>query len=183
MRAALEGRISPKRIVLSAPMIDLPMGGIKRNAIALLSRGMVLCGLGGRYVFGFGDYDPARVKFDGNPLTGDLKRFEAIHAAMAATPGVEMGGPTFGWLAAAFRSIATLRRQARSQMPLCPVLLCTAGADRVVSVAAQGEISAVLPSCTQLKIADAAHEILHETDPIRDRFWKAFDEFTDAGNG
>lgn len=178
LRAALEGRIAPDGIVLSAPMIDLPMRRSSRAAIAVLCRVLTACGLGGKYVFGLGDYDPARVRFDGNPLTSDRKRFATIHSAMVATPGVEMGGPTFGWLDAAFKSIARLRRLAASPGTHCPVLMCTADADRVVSVDAQNVIASALSSCRQLKIPGCAHEILHETDAIRDRFWQAFDEFT-----
>ena len=128
-------------------------------------------------MFGTGDYNPARVRFDDNPLTGDRRRFGAIHAAMAATPGVAMGGPTFGWLNAAFASIGKLSRLVGTAPATCPILMCTAQADTVVSVAAQKALSDALPSSTQELFEDARHEILHESDAIRDRFWKAFDRF------
>lgn len=178
LRALLEGRISPDRIVLTAPMIDIPMRGLSRVAIAVLSRALTMTGFGGSYVFGMGDHEPSRVKFDGNPLTADRQRFEAIHAAIAATPGSEMGGPTFGWLNAALKSIARLHRLTGSPPPTCPILLCTATADRVVSVDAQDALCPALASCTQLRLDGAEHEILHETDARRDRFWSAFDTFS-----
>lgn len=78
LRAVLEGRVKPDRFILSAPMIDLPVAGIGRPAITALSRVMTGIGLGGRYVVETGDYDPARVRFDGNPLTG--------HASMPSMP-------------------------------------------------------------------------------------------------
>lgn len=175
LRALLEGHVTADRVILTAPMIDLPMRRISRAAIATLCRAACLTGFGGRYIVGLGDYDPERVRFDGNPLTGDAKRFAAIHTAIAATPGVEMGSPTFGWLNAAFRSIAKLRKLSKDKHPACPVLICTAMADTVVSVAAQSEVNESMPNCTQIRIQGARHEILHETDEIRRQFWTAFD--------
>lgn len=178
LRAVLEGRVKPDRLILSAPMIDLPVRGVGRFATTGLSRIMAGMGLGGRYVFGTGDYDPARVKFDGNPLTGDRQRFDAIHAAIAANPIVALGGPTFGWLNATFHSMRILHELSHSAPETCPIMLCTALADTVVSVAAQTAMGAALPECEQIRVADARHEMLHETDAIRQQFWDAFDRFT-----
>lgn len=180
LRAVLEGRVKPDRFILSAPMIDLPIAGIGRPAITALSRAMTGIGLGGRYVVGTGDYDPARVKFDGNPLTGDRTRFGAIHAAIAANPVVALGGPTFSWLDATFRSVRVLRSLSQASPRTCPILLFMAMADTVVSVTAQTEMGAALPDCEQVQIKDARHESLHETDAIRQQFWNAFDRFTSA---
>ena len=181
LRAVLEGRVRPDRLILSAPMIDLPVRGIGRFAILGLSRTMASVGFGDRYVIGQGDYDPARVKFDGNPLTGDQQRFDAIHAAIAANPAVAMGGPTYGWLNAAFDSIRTLSRLAQESPQTCPVLICTAMADTVVSVTAQTEMTALLTDCDQVRIEGARHEALFETDAIRQQFWQAFGRFTSTG--
>lgn len=178
LRAVLEGRIKPDRFILSAPMIDLPMRGISRYATTGLCRAMTGMGLGDRYVVGTGDYDPARVTFDGNPLTGDRARFDAIHAAIAANPVVAMGGPTFSWLNATFQSIRALRNLSAASPRICPTLLFTALDDTVVSVTAQTAMAASLPDCEQVQIAGARHEILHETDAIRAQFWDAFDRFT-----
>lgn len=178
MRAVLEGIVKPDRFILSAPMVDLPMQGISRSAIAALAGVIAGIGLGGLYVIGTDDYDPDRVKFDGNPLTGDPARFDAIHAAIAANPATAIGGPTFGWLNAAFQSIRVLDGLSRARPRTCPILLFTALADTVVSVPAQTAISAALPDCEQVRITGARHEILHETDAIRQQFWTAFDRFT-----
>jgi lysophospholipase len=180
LRAVLEDRVKPDRFILSAPMIDLPIAGIGRPAITALSRAMTGIGLGGRYVAGTGDYDPARVTFDGNPLTGDRTRFDAIHAAIAANPVVALGGPTFSWLNAMLQSVRVLRSLSQASPRTCPILLFTAMADTVVSVIAQTEMGAALPDCEQVQIKDARHKILHETDAIRQQFWDAFDGFASA---
>lgn len=181
LRAVLEGRVRPDRLVLSAPMIDLPVRGISRLAVSRLSRAMAGTGFGDRYIIGQGDYDPARIKFAGNPLTGDRQRFDAIHTAIAANPAVALGGPTYGWLNAAFESIGTLSRLPQGSPRTCPVLMCTAMSDTVVSVSAQTEMAALLPDCEQVRIDGARHEALFETDAIRQTFWQAFDRFTTTG--
>ena len=178
LRAVLEGRVKPHRLILSAPMIDLPVHSINRPAMARLCGVMAKIGLGGHYLAGTSDYDPVHVKFDGNPLTSDRKRFGAIHAAIAENPVVAIGGPTFGWLDAAFQSVRVLRGLSQKFPKTCPILLVTAMADRVVSVTAQTAMSTSLPNCKQVQIADARHEILHETDTIRQQYWDAFDWFT-----
>jgi lysophospholipase len=55
--------------------------------------------------------------------------------------------------------------------------MVAAGADRVVSLAAQRSACRRLPNCRLLVLAGARHEILMETDAIRSRFWEAFDAF------
>ena len=181
LRAVLEGRIQPDRLILSAPMIDLPIRGIIRFTISGLSRAITAIGFGDRYLPGQGDYDPTRIKFDANPLTGDRQRFDAIHAAIAANPMVASGGPTFSWLNAAFGSIRALRRLPQGSPRTCPILLCTAMADTVVSVTAQTEMNALLANCTQVRIADARHETLFEVDALRQQFWREFDRFMSTG--
>jgi len=177
LRALLSGLVKVDRAIVTAPMIDLPMNKVVSAAVAVLCSAACMAGLGTRYAIGFGDSDPARGTFDGNPLTRDRDRFAAIHSATAATPGAEMGGPTFGWLNAALNSIGVLRTLSSSTPAQCPILLCTALEDVVVSVEAQHAFSEAQPSCTQIRFENAAHEILQETDAIRDRFWKSFDRF------
>ena len=181
LRAVLEGRVAADRVILTAPMIDLPMTGLSRAAVAWLCRLMTRTGFGSRYVVSQGDYDLGRVCFDGNVLTSDQRRFDAIHAAIAGTPGVVMGGVTYGWLNAVFSSIGKLQRVADTIPSICPILMCTAMADTIVSVNCQTAISNILPTCKQVRIDGARHEIFHETDAIRSRFWDAFDRFTEIG--
>ena len=81
------------------------------------------------------------------------------------------------------KSITSLSStSARDTIPsICPILMCTAMADTIVSVNCQTAISNILPTCKQVRIDGARHEIFHETDAIRSRFWDAFDRFTEIG--
>ena len=179
LRALMEGRLRADRAVLSAPMIDLPLSGAARLGIRTLAANAAALGFCGRYAPGMGDYDPDRVKFDGNPLTGDARRFERFHSAITANPDLALGGVTFGWLAAAFRSIAALRSLARTASPGCRVLICTALEDTVVSIAAQAAIGREIEDFTSIGIPGARHETLIETDAVRNIFWEHFDAFVE----
>lgn len=173
-RALLEGRLPAERMVLSAPMIDLPVAAAIRPLAGILAR----LGFATAYVPGFGGgYDPAAVKFEGNALTSDPARFAALHACIAANPALAIGAPTWGWLAASLRSIRTLRDLSEPGPRTCPVLLCSAEKDTVVSLPAQRGICESLPDFELLSIPGSRHEPLQETDAIRARFWDAFDGF------
>jgi lysophospholipase len=173
-RALLEGRLAADRVVLSAPMIDLPVAAPLRQLAGILAA----IGFATAYVPGFGgNYDPRAVRFEGNALSSDPARFAAVHDRIAENPALAIGAPTWGWLAASLRSIATLRRLSEAGPRTCPVLLCSAAEDRVVSRPAQHEICERLPDFRFLEIAGARHEPLQETDAIRARFWDAFDAF------
>ena len=176
-RALLEGRLHADRVVLSAPMIDLPVAAPLRPLAGILAA----TGFATAYVPGFGGgYDPGAVKFEGNPLTSDTGRFAAMHARLAANPALAIGAPTCGWLAASLRSIRALRGLSEPGPRTCPVLLCSAEKDTVVSLPAQREICDRLPEFEFLSIPESRHEALQETDAIRARFWDAFDRFVSS---
>ena len=177
-RAVLEAKIKPDGLVMTAPMIALPLGRLGTfgaHAASILATGI---GLGGRYGPGMSDHDPMRVKFDGNPLTGDRQRFDRFYRMLADNPGLALGGVTWGWLSAAFDSMAEIQRLVRHATPVCPALICTPMDDRVVSVDAQSALCDAIENWTQVRLDGARHEPLMEIDAIRARFWAAFDAFT-----
>ncbi len=179
MRSMLEGRLRPERAVLSAPMFDLPMSGFSRFGARLLALAARSLGAGGGYVPRMGDYE-AR-PFENNALTGDAGRYRRMLDAVAANPDLALGGPTYGWMHAAFRSIDTLKSLSERKPDICPVLICSTQADRVVSILAHRTMADTLESCSCIGVEDARHEILIETDALRAKFWEAFDAFTGPG--
>lgn len=175
LRAVLEAKIAPDRMVLLAPMIDLPWN--MRPYARWLTGVATGFGLGAWYIPGTGPYDPERAAFEGNALTGDRARFDRTRAAIAANPAVALGGPTFGWLDAALRSVDRLRAAAAAGPETCPILVCIATDERVVSIAAQKSVCGMLPRCGCVEIPDSRHEILMERDERRALFWREFDTF------
>ena len=177
LRAVLEAKIAPDRMVLLAPMIDLPLSWGMRPYARWLTGFATGFGLGDWYIPGTGPYDPERMAFEGNALTGDRARFDRTHAAIAANPAVALGGPTFGWLDAALRSIDRLHAVAAAKPETCPILVCIPTDERVVSIAAQKSVCGALPRCRCVDVPGSRHEILMERDEQRALFWREFDTF------
>jgi lysophospholipase len=58
-----------------------------------------------------------------------------------------------------------------------PMILFAGGADRVVSPQAIEDFAVDLKVGGHILMPSAKHEILHERDEIRQRFWAAFDAY------
>lgn len=161
----------------TAPMVDvlaLRQGG---RMLARLAAVAVRRGHGGRYAFGQHDYDPDTHVFRNNWLTGDPERFETQKRAFQANPDLRVGGVTWGWLLAADRSTRILLQPDYARRIDVPVLIASAGRERLVSNAAHRHLARMLPDCTLKTYPASLHEILMERDVIRDAFWADFDRF------
>jgi len=134
-------------------------------------------GLGSMYVRGGVDLPIEFGPFEGNPLTSDRERYQRNRLVLQAAPALGLGSPTVAWLRAALRSIARLTAP---QYPLrveVPLLLFAAGMDTIVSTQAIEEFALRLKVGTHVLIPQAHHEILQETDELRQRFWATFDAY------
>jgi lysophospholipase len=179
LRLAHGGQTWFDRLVLTAPMIDLPP---PRSALPLraLMRALRRAGLGERYVPG-SNVDRTRARgFEGNPLTTDAIRYARNAALFARDPALGVGSPTVAWIDAAFAAIGDFRRPGYAESIDRPVLMVAAGEDTVVSTPAAVRFAARLKNGACHVIKGARHEILQETDSHRAEFWAAFDEFMTA---
>ena len=167
------------KAVLVSPMIDILTSPLPRWFVRLIAWGAIKAGLNHAYIIGSGDY--TLEKFDDNRLTSDPKRFMDEHKAIVKNPDLALGGPTYGWLSATFESIDILTEPDFAKKITTPILIVSAGSDRVVSIKAQKTICSLLPNCRFAEIGGARHEILKETDVLRSIFWDEFDRFTQAG--
>jgi lysophospholipase len=122
--------------------------------------------------------DPFLVGFDGQLVTSDRARFEHTQEFLRGHPDLRLAGPTWGWIAAAYRSMALVNAAGFAEAIATPVLICGAGKDRIVLTEAERRFAARLPRGEFLELPDSEHEMLMENDSIRARFWSAFDTFT-----
>ncbi len=165
-----------RRLVLSAPMIEIARAPSSTSA-PLLARWAVQAGLG-RSLVPLGRNRALFVStFQNNVLTSDLARFERTAALLAAEPRLGLGLPTFGWLNAAFTSMAALQRDAFTEAFRTPMLVIMPGDDRVVGLRAAERLVSRLTASAMVVVRGARHEILMERDELRTQFWSAFDAF------
>jgi lysophospholipase len=121
--------------------------------------------------------DPLLSTFATQLCTSDRARFARTQEFLNRDPSIRLGGPTWGWLKAAYRSMARVLAPGFAEAIQTPVLIVGAGRDRIVRVEATRDFARSLPHGTYLELEDSEHEILMESDSIRARFWQAFDEF------
>ena len=97
-------------------------------------------------------------------------------------PAYSLGAPSWGWLAAAYRSIASLTAEKLRSVEL-PVLLLGTERDRLVSPPAIRWAADLLPHSELMMFSDAGHEILREVDNIRLKALERIDRFLDEHSG
>jgi lysophospholipase len=168
------------KVVLVSPMIDILTWPLPGWLVRLIVRVAIKVGLDHMYIIGSGDYTVER--FKGNRLTSDPERFRDENKAILENSDLALGGVTYGWLSATFDSIDILTDPGFAKKITTPILIVSAGCDRVVSVNAQKTICSLLPHCRFTEITGARHEILKETDAVRSIFWNEFDRFTHTFN-
>ena len=182
LQQAHAGRSPFARMALLAPLIDirgLPFPGFMRTLASALD----VMGLGAAYVPSGGATSIHTRPFKGNRLTSDPARYARNAAVVSAAPDLALGDPTIGWVGAAFRAIDALADPEFPRRTLTPILLFTAGEDRVVSTPAAERFGHRLKAGHVIHLAGARHEILQERDAIRAQFWSAFDAFIPGAEG
>ena len=169
------GRVD--KAVLTSPLIDIAGPTLLTQAMKTLVKIAVNSGLKKYYATRANDFDPSKKRFAGNRLTRDPYRFQKTIQMIASNPDVAIGGVTFGWLDATFNSIQYMMGDGYLEAIATPLLIISAEADEIVSVAAQKKACRRLPECDFVMIPNALHELLIETDVVLENFWETFDEF------
>jgi lysophospholipase len=167
------------RMVLVSPMIAIHrnMLGVSPAIARAYANIACLFGLAGTYVRGGRDEPDDFRDFETNRLTTDHVRWSRTKAIIEAAPELALGSPTVGWLRAALRSTAMLSRPDYPKYVCVPMILFAAGADKVVSTQAIEDFAADLKVGSDILMPGSRHEILQETDAVRQRFWAAFDAY------
>jgi lysophospholipase len=160
--------------VLSAPMLGLKLGRMPVSTAAFAARTNLFLGRAGQYL----PKQPRRAfedAFDNNILTHDPVRFARTAALIEAHPDLALGAPTWGWLDFALKAMAYLANPDRLRGVTAPVIIVSAGDDKLVDNAAMAAAARHLPQGKLIAIPGANHEILMETDEMRNIFLRAFD--------
>ncbi len=173
------------RLVLTAPLLAFAdeRVGYPQSMVRTYAGAGSMIGLASSYVVGGSD-DPfdGHSEYDGNLLTSDVHRWERNVGIVQSAPEWSLGSPTVGWLWAAYRSCGLISSPDFSNRVKIPTLMFAAGQDKLVSTQAIEEFGVQLKVGSQLLIPNARHEILQETDAVRQRFWAAFDAYIGAAS-
>jgi lysophospholipase len=167
-----------KACVLSAPMIAISFRGQREFLVRAVTALQIWRGRHTGWVWGMEARDPHKMSFATQLVTSDPQRFERTQMLLRENPDLRLAGATWGWLAAALRSMDWLRGQAEAITT--PLLVVGAGRDRICLTPAAKAFAQAAPHADYVEIPDAEHEILMERNPIRAEFWSAFDTFMAA---
>src|SRR5215475_941947 len=108
LRVAHAGKRWFDRMVLSAPMIDLP-GRVTSLPVRALLKVMRLTGQGGRYVIGGTDVITNTEPFINNQVTSDPVRYARNAAILEEDPSLGLASPTIAWADAALSTMHAFR--------------------------------------------------------------------------
>jgi len=169
------GRVD--KAVLTSPLIDIAGSTLLTQTMKMAVKIAAKSGFKKHYATRINDFDPSKKRFAGNRLTRDPYRFKKTIEMITNTPDIAIGGVTFGWLNATFNSIQCVMGDGYLEGISTPLLIVSAGADDIVSVAAQKKACRRVPACDWVMIPNALHELLIETDAVLEKFWDTFDAF------
>lgn len=169
-----------KRAVVCSPLLGLLYGPWPRPVAAALVGLANVLGLGWLFLPGQLRKPMGRADFDRNPLTSDRWRWHRDSGTLEAAPHLGLGGPTFGWLRAARRSIASLQRMGKRKTFNAPVLIVAAGFDQVVDNEATRRLARRHQGVALCFVPAAKHEVLSEADIYRRQFLAAFESFVSS---
>ena len=159
--------------LLSAPMLSMRLP-FPRVVAQVLTGVQIVAGRAGHYTL-TGPGQPFDAPFEGNALTHDRARYDRMMGLIAAEPRLALGGPTWGWIDFALRATGDLARPGSLEHIAAPVIILSAEADALVDNAGQLAIAGRLPQGEFVNVPGAYHEILMETDSMRNIFLRALD--------
>jgi lysophospholipase len=179
LRTLVERKPAIDAAVLVAPMIRVNSAPLSPGVAPWITQLMCLAGLKTAPVLKVprkvAESSARRQYF----LTGSPERYADELWWWQQQPSFHLGGPSWGWMRAAYRSSAAAFRPALLARVEVPILLLGTERDRLVSPEAIREVARWLPRAELKMYPDAGHEILREADPIRLDALAAIDDFLD----
>lgn len=166
------------RIVVTAPMIAFaPEKMAYPQSLVRAYAETAALGMARSFIPGGNETMPDQIRFDDNQLTSDRERWQRMTGVFEVAPALALGSPTVGWVRAALRAMTELQRPDCPKRVLVPMLVFAAGADKIVDSRAAEDFAVQLKIGGLVRLPGSKHEILQETDPLRMRFWAAFDAY------
>lgn len=169
---AAKTSIQFKRALLIVPMIHFKTSPWPRIIAKSLSKTVAFLGFSKAYALGYGDLDLSKSDFTKFKGHHNLDSFKDTNEMMAQNPNLITGGPTYGWVSAAFESEASL---CSTPLPKrIDYIAYVAGNDGVV------DSNSTLEFCKKNNIrvkfyGKSRHNILKETKEYAPTFWQDID--------
>ncbi|HPF77956.1 MAG TPA: alpha/beta hydrolase [Alphaproteobacteria bacterium] len=124
-----------------------------------------------KYIPGGKDWHESARKSNGEDIfSHDPIRDQVHNQWCLANPQLQIGNPTFKWIYESLKSISVLKDQKKLRNITIPFLLAVAEFDVLVNNGDIEHAAKIIPDAEFLFLKGAHHEILMETDDIRNKF-------------
>ena len=179
LRAVAEKRIDPDALVLSAPMLGFT-GRIPPALLHPVAAAMTRLGDPRRAAWKWSEKPGEKLAWRAKLLTHDDARYADEMWWREARPELAMGPGSWRWVERGYASMRGLFAPGVLESVAIPIVIVATSADRLVSFPAIERAARRLPRAELVRFGeDAAHEILREADPVRDRALRRIDDFLD----
>jgi lysophospholipase len=157
-----------EKAVLLVPMLELQIRPFSGKFVRGVAKLVAAFGLGPQFAFGQNPYS-ADIHSDTrmNRLTSDRVRFAQEEAAIKVNPELAIGGVSFDWLVAAFKSTDLLMSSGYAESIVAPTLVFSAEREMLINNSKNEDFVRRMPHAIYEVIADGRHELLRERDEIR----------------
>jgi lysophospholipase len=180
MRALVEQAMDPDAVALSAPMLGIPTMGLPYAVHHAAARLLGKLGDPARAAWKEGEKPGSPLNVREKILTHDDDRYADELFWWSARPEVKLGPPSWHWVERAIASTRLMNKAGVLEAVHVPILLMATTADKLVDTKRIIRDAKRLPQSELLLFgAEAAHELLREADPVRDRCMAAISGFFD----
>ena len=161
-----------KAASFSAPMLGIKAFGSFPSLFYKISS--LLSKFHHSYVFGKTNWKSEnRNSKTKNVFSSDPLRNQVFNTWNIENENLRVGNITYKWIYESLKSILLLNEKENLEKIACPTLLSCAGKEVLVDNNAIKNASKIIPNAKFIEFKNAKHEILMETDDIRDVFLDA----------
>lgn len=172
LRALQTRRLEADGAIFSAPMWGIASLSPTARKFARFVKSL---GLGGWFAPGVAK-TWRRERFKRNPLTHDKARHTLSQALVVEDMRVALAGVTLGWVDAAAEAFEAFLQPGSLAHLRLPVHVISAGEEMLVDNNSHDVLAKSLPNAIHVLVERSKHEILMETDAVRAKFWREFEE-------
>jgi lysophospholipase len=178
VRAAIEKKILPDAMMLTAPMLSIHSRGMPLFITEQVSKFMLLLGRGSRAAWKVSEKPLSPMNLRAKMLTHDKFRYEDEVAWWTIRPGAKLGPASWRWVERAIASIREIHAPGALESLQIPVFIAATTADQLVSTPQVIADAKRMPNAELLLFGEeAAHELLRETDAVRDKVLAGINTF------
>lgn len=178
LRALAERQVDPVGAILSAPMLGFVASLLPDAMMHQAARLMAALGDPRRPAWKWSEKPGQPLQARIHLLTHDAERYADEIYWRAARPELVMGPGSWGWVERAYASMRLLATPGLLEAIETPVLMLATDNDKLVGFPAIARAATRLRDCELVHFGkEAHHEILRETDAVRNRAVAACDAF------